>query len=198
MPHPEIGVLIRASHPHFRVLIEPTLRRFGIAEATTFRHGVAQLLLDFPLTWALHQLEHLHSFERSHTLLVTQSTHAVYLDTLASHHLSSVVTSTEETAILSGIYAAAAAQRTYHHRSGLTYMELRVTRLLLKGLDTKDLADRLGISYKTVNAHVSNILGKLGYESRAQYIANLLGHYRTDPLHQLHPIQAATEIDPPK
>jgi len=38
-----------------------------------------------------------------------------------------------------------------------------------------ELADRLRITSKTVNAHVSNILNKLGHESRSQYIAALLG-----------------------
>jgi DNA-binding CsgD family transcriptional regulator len=72
--------------------------------------------------------------------------------------VSGVVCSTDEPALLSGVYAAATAQRTYQWRSGLTYMELRVTRALLRGLDTRGIATSLSISAKTVNAHVSNIL----------------------------------------
>lgn len=55
-------------------------------------------------------------------------------------------------------------------------MELRVTRLLLAGMGTEDVATRLRVSGKTVNAHISNVLVKLGYENRAQYIAAILGN----------------------
>lgn len=108
---------------------------------------------------------------------MTQATHPVYLDCIASYHVAGVVTSTDEPAILSGVYAAASAQKTYQWKSGLTYMELRVTRSLLQGLDTRTVARQLSISAKTVNAHVSNVLGKLGYESRAQLVAHLLGSF---------------------
>jgi DNA-binding NarL/FixJ family response regulator len=88
--------------------------------------------------------------------------------------VSGVVCSTDEPALLSGVYAAATAQKTYQWRSGLTYMELRVTRALLRGLDTRGIATSLSISTKTVNAHISNILCKSGAENRAQYVAQLL------------------------
>ena len=87
-----------------------------------------------------------------------------------------MVEATDEKSLLSAVYAASDAQRIYQYQSGLTYMELRVTRLLLLGDDTRQLARKLHISHKTGNAHVSNILCKLGYESRAQYLAALLGH----------------------
>lgn len=166
---------VHASHASFRPLVEGILGRAGIPASDGFNHGVAKVILDFPLTWAFQQLEPLNSFERSHTVVCTQANHQAYLDCLASYHLSAVVNCTDENSLLSGVYAAASAQRIYQYCSGLTYMELRVTRLLLIGLDTRTIAQQLRISHKTVNAHVSNILCKLGYESRAQYVAVLMG-----------------------
>lgn len=169
------AVQLHTSHVSFRPLVEGVLTRTGMPTSEKFKHGVAKVVLDFPLAWAFEQLEPLNSFERSHTVVCTQANHPAYVDCLGSYHLSAVVNCTDETSLLAAIYAASAAQRIYQYTSGLTYMELRVTRLLLMGHDTRELARQLRISHKTVNAHVSNILCKLGYESRAQYVAILMG-----------------------
>ena len=47
-------------------------------------------------------------------------------------------------------------------RAGLTTREIDVLRLCVDGLDSEDVIDRLEISRKTYNAHVSNILRKTG------------------------------------
>lgn len=170
-----IGVEVDAAHATFRRLIDPLLESAGLGSTDRPATYIAHVILDYPLTHAIPRLEEANSIVRARTLVMTQATHPVYLDCLGSYHVAAVVSSTDEPAILGGVYAAAAAQKTYQWQSGLTYMELRVTRLLLQGLDTRTTATRLSISTKTVNAHVSNILGKLGYESRAQLMAKLLG-----------------------
>jgi DNA-binding CsgD family transcriptional regulator len=175
-----VGTRIAASHPNYERLIDETLRRAKLIDDDGPTPYLAHVILDYPLTWALARLEGLDSVLRARTLIATQATHPVYLDCLASYHVSGVVNSTDEPALLSGVYAAATAQRTYQWRSGLTYMELRVTRALLRGLDTKSVATHLSISTKTVNAHVSNILCKSAAETRAQYVAQLLGSFATD------------------
>jgi len=170
----KVGTRIAASHPNYERLVEDALRRAKLLDDDGPTTYLAHVVLDYPLTWALARLEKLDSVLRARTLIATQATHPVYLDCLASYHVSGVVNSTDEPALLSGVYAAATAQRTYQWRSGLTYMELRVTRALLRGLDTKAVATHLSISTKTVNAHVSNILCKSAAETRAQYVAQLL------------------------
>lgn len=170
----KVGTEIDASHPSYERLIEDALRRAKLLEDEAPAPYLAHVILDYPLTWALTRLEKLDSVMRARTLVATQATHPAYLDALGSYHVSGVVNSTDEPALLSGVYAAATAQRTYQWRSGLTYMELRVSRALLRGLDTKKVAEHLSISTKTVNAHVSNILCKSGAENRAQYVAQLL------------------------
>lgn len=172
----KVGVEIDAAHSTFERLIEPILESVGLGRPDGTPTYVAHIILDYPLTRAFARLEQANSIVRARTLVMTQATNPVYLDCLGSYHVAGVVTSTDEPAILGGVYAAASAQKTYQWKSGLTYMELRVTRLLLQGLDTRTTATRLSISTKTVNAHVSNILGKLGYESRAQLVAKLLGY----------------------
>jgi non-specific serine/threonine protein kinase len=51
---------------------------------------------------------------------------------------------------------------------GLTAREREVAVLLATGLTNKEIARALVIAERTVNIHVTNILGKLGFRSRAQ------------------------------
>lgn len=58
-----------------------------------------------------------------------------------------------------------AAKATY---SGLTAREREVAALLAQGLANKAIADKLVLSERTVEKHVENVMGKLGFTSRAQ------------------------------
>ncbi len=53
----------------------------------------------------------------------------------------------------------------------LTSRELEVLRLMVRGLNNPDIAERLVISRSTAKAHVSNILAKLNVANRAEAIA---------------------------
>ena len=57
----------------------------------------------------------------------------------------------------------------------LTAREREVAGLVAKGLTNKDIASRLVVSKRTVDAHLEHILGKLGYSSRLQ-VAALASH----------------------
>jgi pimeloyl-ACP methyl ester carboxylesterase/DNA-binding CsgD family transcriptional regulator len=52
--------------------------------------------------------------------------------------------------------------------ASLTARERGILTLITEGLGNADIADRLGISEKTVRNHVSNLFDKLGVDSRAQ------------------------------
>ncbi|MCT7378045.1 helix-turn-helix transcriptional regulator [Chelativorans salis] len=65
-------------------------------------------------------------------------------------------------------YAKAAASIQSH---GLTKRELQVLRLVAAGKTNKAIASELFVSRRTIDRHVSNLLGKLDVSSRAAAIA---------------------------
>lgn len=60
--------------------------------------------------------------------------------------------------------------------SGLTKSEVKVARLVAKGLANKLVADRLFVSEKTVKFHLTNIYKKMKVKSRSQFIVWCLPH----------------------
>lgn len=56
----------------------------------------------------------------------------------------------------------------------LTPRELEIFKLLIDNKTTKQIADELIISEKTVRNHISNVIGKLGVSSRTQAIITLV------------------------
>lgn len=56
----------------------------------------------------------------------------------------------------------------------LTDREKEVFRLLVLNKSTKEIADFLGISEKTVRNHISNTIQKLGVKGRAQAVVELI------------------------
>jgi DNA-binding CsgD family transcriptional regulator len=53
-----------------------------------------------------------------------------------------------------------------HAAAGLTAREIQVLRLVARGATNRSIGTALGLSERTVDRHVSNILGKLGVSSR--------------------------------
>ena len=56
----------------------------------------------------------------------------------------------------------------------LTNREKEVFELLIKNKTTKEIADILSISEKTVRNHISNTMQKLGVSGRASAVVELL------------------------
>ena len=56
----------------------------------------------------------------------------------------------------------------------LTKREKEVFKLLVTNKDTKEIAEILNISEKTVRNHISNTMQKLGVNGRAQAVVELL------------------------
>lgn len=56
----------------------------------------------------------------------------------------------------------------------LTPREKEIFNLLIKNESTKTIAITLGISEKTVRNHISNVIQKLGVDSRIQAVFELI------------------------
>ena len=56
----------------------------------------------------------------------------------------------------------------------LTKREKEVFNLLVNNRTTKDIADKLNISEKTVRNHISNTMQKLGVKGRAAAVVELI------------------------
>lgn len=56
----------------------------------------------------------------------------------------------------------------------LTPREKEIFNLLIKNQSTRDIAKTLGISEKTVRNHISNVIQKLGVNSRIQAVFELI------------------------
>ncbi len=50
----------------------------------------------------------------------------------------------------------------------LTPTELKVVQLVARGLANKDIADLMNVSQRTIESHVSNMLGKTGLHNRTE------------------------------
>lgn len=60
------------------------------------------------------------------------------------------------------------------NKSILTKREKEIFEMLIKNQSTKDIADDLNISEKTVRNHISNAMQKLGVKGRAGAVVELL------------------------
>ena len=56
----------------------------------------------------------------------------------------------------------------------LTPREKQVFSLLIENYSTKEIAEKMHISDKTVRNHISNVMLKLGVKGRAQAVVELL------------------------
>jgi DNA-binding NarL/FixJ family response regulator len=64
-----------------------------------------------------------------------------------------------------------AARRSLNGGDALTAREQEVLQLLCEGLDNREIAERLDVSYTTVRAHVHHVLGKLSVRTRLEAVA---------------------------
>src|SRR3989442_1093044 len=67
-------------------------------------------------------------------------------------------------------YASDAENEARHPRWDLTVREIEILECLHEGLRNVDIADRLAISQRTVETHVSSIISKLGARTRSEAV----------------------------
>ena len=64
--------------------------------------------------------------------------------------------------------------KVYEDDKKLTPQENRIVELLIKGMTTKEIAQKLFVSYHTIDAHRSNILAKTNSKNVVQLISNFM------------------------
>ena len=72
------------------------------------------------------------------------------------------------------IYTSKEKVRIKMSKGILTKREREVFELLIKNYTTKEIAEKLGISEKTVRNHISNVMQKLGVKGRSSAVIELL------------------------
>jgi len=149
----------------------------------------ATVILDIPTGYALEQLETMTTAQRRTTVVLTPATHPAYLDVLTSYYVRQVAPMHNDTAltIMRALIKDDAYTPTYQSRTGLTFTQARVVSLILRGIDGPAAAERLGVSLKTVNAHVANTFRLLGMHSRVELVTKLLTGARADPASEAVP-----------
>lgn len=85
------------------------------------------------------------------------------------------MTADEAVALALGRTAPARVERA-QRPGGLTGREAQIVLDIARGLTNRQIAEKLGISERTVDAHVQNIRNKLGMERRAQIAAWASAH----------------------
>ncbi len=99
--------------------------------------------------------------------LVKSASAAELLDAVRRTAAGESVMSPGLAGLLLGEYRRTAADDTAPQ---LTPRETEVLRLVAKGLTSKQVAERLVLSHRTVENHVNNTLGKLQLHNRAQLV----------------------------
>src|SRR5690554_6646544 len=80
----DTGIHIVTADAGFTRLVQPVVDKIDTSADSWSNGNFAHVLLDFPLTWALGQLNRMNSIERARTVVATQATHPAYLDMLAA------------------------------------------------------------------------------------------------------------------
>jgi LuxR family quorum sensing-dependent transcriptional regulator len=90
------------------------------------------------------------------------------------------LTTTQQAALQLLVYSLFAHVRTYKAigissaTEPLTPREKEVIALSADGFTSEDIAERLGMSARTVNQHVDNVARKLGTKNRAHTVAEVI------------------------
>lgn len=129
-----------------------------------------------PLLWTVHRaLDRAYRRQRRHDAARREQAAArALIDTLAATVEDAPLRDRFQRVALASLppeRALSAAQRAKQTFGGLTPREREVVALIARGATSREIARALTISERTAETHVSHMLGKLGFSSRAQVAA---------------------------
>jgi DNA-binding NarL/FixJ family response regulator len=89
-------------------------------------------------------------------------------------------TSAELARLVMASRGATAPDRTGDQDPDFTDAESRIVGLVATGLSNKEIAAELGISVRTVEGHISNVLSKKGWSNRVEIARHVIGRRPAD------------------
>ena len=84
-------------------------------------------------------------------------------------------TSAELSRLVMASRGATGSDRAGDHDPDFTEAESRIAGLVATGLSNKEIAAELGVSVRTVEGHISNILSKKGWSNRVEIARHVIG-----------------------
>ncbi|GAA4710869.1 ATP-binding protein [Phytohabitans rumicis] len=139
------------------------------ARAAAGHYATAGALVDRGLT---HQL----LAEISASLGEVEATHAELGRAKVAYQAAGATWLSRQLARVQLRLAARVRRPAGARRSELTARERQVADLIVRGLTNREIAERLHLSPKTVEAHVSRVFSKLDVRSRIALASRLIGH----------------------
>lgn len=200
----QIRVMVADDHPAMRrgltTIIEAEAQMHVVADVGSFqalvsalaRHETHVLILDLIGMGAIPDV-YIRNLKQAypHLGIVVFSGEVDFVSEMLDAGAAAYVVKSEleDDQVLLAIRAAKAGQRFLSPRAQeyvdccavqsdkyrLVPQEVRILKLIAQGLDTKPVADYLGISYKTVHNYISKIRDKTGCTTRA----HMVSWYRT-------------------
>ena len=157
-------------------LINDALPGHHLFEVTKDEADAMRVLVDIPAGFAVRELQKAPRADARRCVVITPNGSAIYRDALRSFGLLAVITLDDPLPTVAfKLSEALTGRRTHEQYEVLSVSETRVVRLLLCGLAGSEIAGALGVTVKTVNAHVSNLLTRVGFTDRAALVAKVLG-----------------------
>ncbi len=76
---------------------------------------------------------------------------------------------------ISNLLVGCLSRKTHHGLPFLTHKEKEIVKYLMEGFSSKEIADKLNVSPRTVESHRANVLGKYGLRNTTELIAKVMG-----------------------
>lgn len=174
------AIKVSASHIEIERIAAQNVESLGFRIFDDRTTKYVCLVIDLPTSWALLKLRGTSLGNRERIVVSTLNSHSVYHDCLRRHNVASIYQSFDYASMFRAMAIVSDEEVTSSRASCLTSAELNVVEMLILGQCTNEISGCLNVNPRTVNSHISNIIGKLYYKDRTQLVANIMGNCTDD------------------